>query len=65
MSLDETSVGSFFLDEYGKLWRCISYTDGPSVTFEAVEPESNNLREIVGGVVGSNYVSRFRRLVPE
>ena len=63
--LDEKSVGSYFTDDSGRLWRLIAYSDGPSVTFEAVTPENSNLREMVGGVVGSPFVNRFHRLVPE
>jgi hypothetical protein len=63
VSLDESAVGAYFIDESGKVWRCISYTDGPSITFEALEPENSAVREIAGGVVGSPFVRSFRRLV--
>ncbi len=67
----EKTVGRYFLDAQGELWRHISYCAQPTATMEKVGTAAVarvlGSKELVrrGGAIGSPILSGFRLLVPE
>jgi hypothetical protein len=56
----ETTVGRYWVDGKGRVWKHISYAAQPTATLELV-----GTSERKRGVVGSPILEEFRLLVPE
>lgn len=63
--MDESTLGSYWVDEHGEVWKHIVYSDQPTATLERVDMARLGTRKRVGGVVGAPIFDGFTRLVKE
>lgn len=63
------TVGKYFVDERGELWKHIAYSDRPTATLERVsEPQfvaMGDAESRMTAVVGSQLLDGFTLLIPE
>lgn len=57
--LNENTVGTYFIDEQGDIWRHIAYSHEPTATLEKVREPGKR----VGGVVGAPIFEGFIALI--
>jgi len=65
MAVEKTRPGDILIDENGTLWRCVLWTDQPTMTIETVEMDDEVGRSHRSGVVSAPIFNGFKRLVPE
>jgi len=57
----EADLGEFYIDDERRVWQLIAYTDKPTATLRRVDDPDVR----VSGVVGSQVLREYRRLVIE
>ena len=63
MSVHDAEPGDIYVDESGKLWRCIATCNEPTCTFEEIEPTGGSgWKERKGGGLSGLMWNGWKRI---